>query len=664
MPYSIKPSIGMIPISDLDKVMRAQGFMKELQNSDIEKITSITIDELTTPGITNPSLIAVCAGAKNPNSTIDRETIKNALNLNGIPADEYLNNTDKLELNASINQFNTSKSDEVKLLRDELYNLKAELVRSGHLEDTIVGDGYIDGFKNSNIKYNEDYTDLTAINGSKVTQAHHIFSEKDWLISSTVSTDSSGSQEILNNLAVVSSAFGDDLVLETIVPELNASTSTLRKTLGSYVKSSYSFSKIDEESPSITEKYIILNDDTNVVTKNINKGSYGFATTIKIPQKCINYKPTGYLVRFSVDGEMYGNPGALTCYVFKDDGTDFTQLKYVDIKATALATSTPVTSLNSDKELVFNFLNTTNAISESYPEITSDSYCFVIMADTASESDYWKIKFGQKAFASSDGSFDLETNNKTFYYTDNVLGSFVKTENDTDLLYTVATKEKEINVETPYTVGLYTTFQPIRLSSPIKASRARLTLEVNKEGNLITNTTGTVTARQTFINLLNSNKNGPSQKVINDNDTLIIDNIITKAVSTQKDRLCIDKSIYLDSAVSIYRCGYEAQLKTYTMNEDTHDIDSSSIVVRQLNLVAVVPSGRPLTSPKSDRLIFEVNIDDIKDVNNNIISFNRAELQIKWTSNLDKNLLKSELNNSNDCVGRIYSLSLAFDNID
>ena len=39
MAYTIKPSVGMLPISDLDKVMLEQGFLKGLAPNDIEKVT-------------------------------------------------------------------------------------------------------------------------------------------------------------------------------------------------------------------------------------------------------------------------------------------------------------------------------------------------------------------------------------------------------------------------------------------------------------------------------------------------------------------------------------------------------------------------------------------------------------------------------------------------
>ena len=44
------------------------------------------------------------------------------------------------------------------------------------------------------------------------------------------------------------------------------------------------------------------------------------------------------------------------------------------------------------------------------------------------------------------------------------------------------TKTKKDEDEIPYDIGLYTSAEPIKLAHPIASTRARLTLEVNKEG--------------------------------------------------------------------------------------------------------------------------------------------------------------------------------------
>ena len=101
MGYTIKPSIGMLPMEDMSKVLQEEGFIKELSSKDIEAVTSTNniINESTVrvPGINDPSRIAICANEAS-NGAIDRETVKNALNLNGKPASEYLSGDDKINI--------------------------------------------------------------------------------------------------------------------------------------------------------------------------------------------------------------------------------------------------------------------------------------------------------------------------------------------------------------------------------------------------------------------------------------------------------------------------------------------------------------------------------------------------------------------------------------
>ena len=66
-------------------------------------------------------------------------------------------------------------------------------------------------------------------------------------------------------------------------------------------------------------------------------------------------------------------------------------------------------------------------------------------------------------------------------------------------------------------------------------------------------------------------------------------------------------------------------------------------------------NNRNNLSPISDRLVYEIDEDD------DLKYFNRAELQVKWHSNLTTEILKTQLEKYNDCVGRINSLCVTFD---
>ena len=96
MAYTIKPSIGMLPIEDIDKVMFEKGFVKDLTNEHIKNITKkidATTKETILEGIDDPTRIAICAIQSN--GTKDRETIKNSLYLGGKKSSDYHTKTDE-----------------------------------------------------------------------------------------------------------------------------------------------------------------------------------------------------------------------------------------------------------------------------------------------------------------------------------------------------------------------------------------------------------------------------------------------------------------------------------------------------------------------------------------------------------------------------------------
>lgn len=234
---------------------------------------------------------------------------------------------------------------------------------------------------------------------------------------------------------------------------------------------------------------------------------------------------------------------------------------------------------------------------------------------------------------------------------------------DIDMLYMAITRPKMQEDEVPYSTGLYTTLNPIKLSAPIKASRARLTLEVNKEGNFVTVDQGVIRAELDTIEFRNFDGSYAEQTVLGGGDHVIIGNNIAKVKTSTPNTVTIDKNIYVLPMTPIYRCGYSAQIKTHLIEEaedGSPTIVPGSERIYPLELVAVIPSGREDSSSVSDRLIFEVNIDNSA---KEISYFNEAELQVKWNSFLASNIIHSQASKGNDYVGRIHSLSLAFDKI-
>lgn len=670
MAYTIKPSIGMLPIADISKTMSAQGFIKDITPSKIEKVTAIkdpVTGQIKTPGIKDPSRIAVCAGIFNEHGVLDRETIKNSLMLNGRPASQYLVAQDKELINTVMNKINRVHSDEVQLLRDEIYHLKAELVRTGHIEDTGVANGYIDGFKKSNIKYDIKTTKVKGITNKGITQSEKIFKKDDWLVVRKNRSDIHS-----NEVANIVSESGNDIKLNigtgNIVPE----QTMLMKTLGGYNRGTFSFSEVSYGTPGAKENYTMLNDDSNISKLAIKTSNTGYAAVLKIPKRC-----AGFLTKFTVNGVPVGNPGPLSCQVIKGDYEYINRLsKSPDAIAQAKADGTYIAKSStvnasevSNQEIIFDFtrldFNPDDSLSTLYPEIEGEYHCFIIEADNVTDHDFWNIEFGHKRNA----NYDLQTNNITYRFYNKALlstsNNALEEIKDIDMLYVVNTRPKEKEDEIPYSTGLYTTLNPIKMPKPITASRARLTLEVNKEGNFVVSSHGVINAETDTIEFRKADGTYAEQTVIGGGDNLIIGSSIVKAKSSGPNFVTIDRSTYVEPMMPIYRCGYKAQLKTCLIEEDGSSkvpvIKAGSERVYPLELVAVIPSGRNAQAHVSDRLIFEVDFENVKDKYGKVVYFNNAELQIKWSSPLNSSIIHTQAQKGNDYVGRIHSMSLAFD---
>ena len=667
MAYTIKPSIGMLPVEDMGKVMEAQGFIKKLSADDIHDVTtSINTKTGATDieGITDPTLIAICSGKRSENGALDRGTVNNAENLNGVPANEYLVTKDKQYISESMENINTVHADEIQLLRSELYHLKEVLIRTGHLEDTDVASGFLDGFKEAKIKYDTRVTAIESIAGSVLTQSEKIFDEGDWIIARKDKTNDQS-----NIISTVVKSNSNDIQIDSGAAGMTTDSTVLMKTLGEYSRGSYSFSKITHGSLGIKENYTMLNDDSNVSLLAIKQRNTGYAATLKMPNRC-----AGFLTEFIINGKFTGNPGAITCYVIKGGSDYVNAIASTNGISKAKADGNLVAVSNSvsptgviDGEISFNFSSVeySDSLTTTYPEVTGIEYCFVIEAENVTDYDFWEIEFGHKKNA----PMDLETNNTSYKFYDkdktNISDtSFMVLEN-IDLLYMAKTRVKKEEDEIPYSVGLYTTLNPIKMSKPIKASRARLTLEVNKEGNFVCSTNSAIKADVDTIEFRKADGSYAEQAVIGGGDSLIVGDSIVNVKTSTPNTITIDKNIYVEPMMPIYRCGYKAQIKTYLIEEDSitgvPSIAQGSERMLPLELVAVIPSGRGINAIVSDRLVFEVVMDEVIGVDNKTLYFNQAELQISWRSFLSSEIIHAQATKGNDYLGRIYSLSVAFD---
>ena len=126
-----RPSLSFLPMEDIAAELKSnkanRKFMtREDKATDVEQVAGINADR-----------IAISAEGK------DRETVKNALNLNGVPASEYVTREDGEKFLEVSTDLSTIVSNEVRNLRDELYQLYSELSKKGFIDNTIKYEGFV-----------------------------------------------------------------------------------------------------------------------------------------------------------------------------------------------------------------------------------------------------------------------------------------------------------------------------------------------------------------------------------------------------------------------------------------------------------------------------------------------------------------------------------------
>ena len=113
----------------------------------------------------------------------ERQTVKNSLMLGGIPAEEYLQTVRADTILTDVNQATYNMADDIRNLKDELYQLKNQLVKTGAIKDSNVYNGFIDkkyniqviseiiGLKEIKVDYEKSIGDIGANAGSMIQKS-------------------------------------------------------------------------------------------------------------------------------------------------------------------------------------------------------------------------------------------------------------------------------------------------------------------------------------------------------------------------------------------------------------------------------------------------------------------------------------------------------------
>ena len=687
----VKPSLSLMPMEDIASELRTnkpnRNFMTKEDNArDVENVAGVRAE-----------LIAQAVSAE------DRTTVNNALNLGGKPASEYIDKSQGEKILDVSDSITKVFSDEVRDLRDEMYQIKSALNKSGFMFDVKEYKGYTDSFKRGDEKYTGyickpdkaiigDTRDLFI---SDISKIHHFERGKKFII-----------RELSTNIdRVVTSTGVTASGRVSFIPSVrcldNPDNIDILKTNGSYIGGSFSFSDIKKNVVSQKEMYHMQSDDTYIVDMPITKSRSGFAVFFKVPDKTV-----GALSKFEITASSEGTPGDLLCHVLSKDAIfdgdlfipKFTSILDAKEKGYLIATSKPVKPLkdNKSKDISFDFSTSVNG---AHPFLTKDGgtgrqYLFIVECTSASENDLWKIRFSHHKNELSE-IMDLQRNNKSFLYNEIFESSSEDDKaitvnedlNNNDMIFTLTTKEILNESEIGRNEGVYTA--NITLTDNMDVSTSRVTLRINREACYYVETLDSSYTTFTIA------KESPTSYSITDTrfkegDKIIVGNQICTVKRVSGNLIELKEPCYIDPRISkmykrkhitedgndyevvtkipVYRLCYEVYIKPYAINWNEWDENEGRFKTVELSeepiplkLVAVAPDNNCEDQRVSDRLIFEADFGENEAQIANLA--NELELQVYWKSPYSENEINSFMDigdrNFKELIGRIHTVNVS-----
>lgn len=633
-------SPAMLPLSSIGEYMdKVEGFSKKKDAAeDTKAVNGITSDK-----------IAIAATNEDGKLTKDRETVKNALQLGGVPAANYVTNEGANALLSDTYQVSVNSGNETKNLRDELYQLKAELAKAGLIKNSPCYNGYIDAFKEGQESYLKEAITITSTDMSQV--------QIGFLTVEDVSNVTAGEYIVVETnepqIVKVQDITGNDRInLVNNIKGPIASGTKISKSYGTYNEGMFVFGKKKEVAVAPQEKYIILNDDAQpmMLTKKYTPNS-GYAAQINIPSTA-----RGAVRRVGVQAKVTGFPGGLRCYVIDpmsniEDVFSMITINEMKEQGKIIAESNLVyasQATQSFNELYFEF--------PSVVTIDKPNYIFLFVQTDADNNNYWELK-GLRG----ETNIDLQTNSKLYSFTE---GTPLKAE-DGDLYLVVVTSDIVRNQIEYSKQGLYS--NKINLTDLTKATRVRVELKVNREGRfkVIDNPNTLIPGVGNPLNTYNEDNKSYGVSIFNVGQKIAIGNQIAEVGNSRTDNTSFNlaETTYAPAGAPVYRIGYKVQAKAAVNTIDTtnpmNPIKTSNITLVDLPLVAIIPgkeSGKSDIS--SDRLIFEAEI-KTNDTGYILEQFNEIETQVYWDN---QGATVIDLNNSPELAGKILDITVSTDN--
>ena len=605
-----------------------------------------------------------------------RTTVRNSVYLNGKPDTDYMSSKDGGQVKQKTDTMAINYGEDIASIRQELYEIKHKLEKSGLLHLTNEHFGYNDTFRNGYKPY--EWQDL----GSPTIDPVDSLTLR--LVDTAVSQMDVGDYIVIyykdeQRIDVPQikeiKADGQTIVLDEGMTGANLKKENIvvYKSYGVSKDGNFYFAKDVEYKLGSDNIWTGFDDDTmSILCRPVAEKRNSYAFSFRIPESKL-----GFLTTLRLYVHAIGNP-TLTAYIFDEQ-----DVKYFrnPVQAEALYRNGDLDSdgepkmhffaksipLNLDptkgEEIVsFNFWNDDK---DSYPLILRKDtptnrvrYVCVIVGTFTDDNNYANIRFLQSANKTPG---NLEYNNVVYRYEEqpdsSAISAFSIDENDNnkDIYYEVIMREAVEDSMIAMNRGLYSALLESPKNMPV--SRARATLRIKREGGLWDSVTkernvyGTMMRPSFPVEVF---KNFPNKKAtfrtadplgltddlripmelrennkFTEHPKTIIGNNITTATVNATNIVPAEPSIVKPDD-PVYRLAYRISVKG--KKHEYNSMTGTYVVTDQkkifLNPIAVIPDGcKDKDDVYSDRIVFE---GDFRDENGNPLYFDELEYQVFW----------------------------------
>ena len=604
-------SLAMLPVEDIaDYLTIVQGFTKKDQRAtDTDLVAGI-----------DAKLIAKAATNDKNELLEDRETVKNALNLGGKEASQYLTIEDSGNLLEDTYTISNIINDGLKSVRDEFYQLKGELAKAGLIKQNHVYNGFYDAFRVGEERYiNNIITRVSGDFGSGNINTITVQDTSDLIPGEYICFANTSNDMQLAKITDINSG---TLNFESSVTGPINNQTPIYKTSGSYAENAFVFGKDNGQyTASDISKVIVKDGPERVAIRAIDGTTKGFGTKV-----AGFYSLNGMLRKVQFSLAINGNPGTIQARVYRIDNN----------KYTLLGESLPLYS--SEASTVLS--NKTFAFQEPIEIFNNKEYIIALISNGTTKDNKWLV--GGFYDACDESCQCICCPADTFAY---VNDTFEPEPDKNDSFIALFMSEVLTNTINYDNYGVYS----CKTSTEYDFTRVRVELRINREGIFeVADSSSNFTLKGQTVYLLETESSG-APSLFNSGDTVVIGNNIAHVDSGSNSGLKLKEDTVTIPGSDVYRVGYKVQVKAVPSAEKLNNS------LAELKLVAIIPGKEPgKEDSSSDRLIFE---GEIKSTDGVLSTYNDLEVQVIWNSSVNKDLI----NASKSIAGKIYDISVSVD---